>query len=45
MSWLDKPMKENIAYLLAFMHLTIREHDENKSLHLNNTTYTKFVEK
>jgi hypothetical protein len=43
--WMDYSMKENVAHLLASMHVSIREHDESNSNHLNNLTYTKFVEK
>ncbi len=43
--WLDHSSKENLAHLLASMHVSVRENDTNKSVHLNNTSYTKFVEK
>lgn len=43
--WLDKQNKENLAHLLASMHNSIRENDHSHSPHLNNLTFTKFVEK
>ena len=43
--WLDESQKENIAHLLASMHSSIIENDETKSAHLNNLSYTKFIEK
>lgn len=43
--WMDQSTKENVGHLLASMHLSIKEHDESNSDHLNNLTYTKFVEK
>jgi hypothetical protein len=44
-SWLDKQNKENLAHLLASMHISIRENDHSSSPHINNLTFTKFVEK
>jgi dynein heavy chain, axonemal len=43
--WLDKSTKENLAHLLASMHNSIRQNDPTASAHLNNLTFTKFVEK
>ncbi len=43
--WLDATTKENLAHLLATMHYSVREADTSHSNHLNNQTYTKFVEK
>ncbi|CAF4106350.1 unnamed protein product, partial [Adineta steineri] len=46
--WLDKNTRENTAHLLASMHLSIRRANENntqKLPHINNHTFTKFVEK
>ena len=43
--WLDVSSKENLAHLLASMHYSVRENDTTRSCHLNNITYTKFVEK
>ncbi|CAF4591105.1 unnamed protein product, partial [Rotaria sp. Silwood2] len=46
--WLDKSSCENTAHLLASMHLSIRTANENhtqKLPHINNHTFTKFVEK
>ena len=37
--------KENVTHLLASMHSSIRENDHTNSAHLNNLTFTKFVEK
>jgi hypothetical protein len=42
---MDKGLKENIAHLLASMHMAIREHDEADFTHLNNLIFAKFVEK
>ncbi|CAF3502703.1 unnamed protein product [Rotaria socialis] len=46
--WLDKTSCENTAHLLASMHLSIRRANEDhtkKLPHINNHTFTKFVEK
>lgn len=43
--WLDSSTKENLAHLLASMHNSIRETDLTSSAHLNNLSYSKFVEK
>ncbi|UJR11505.1 hypothetical protein I4U23_015686 [Adineta vaga] len=46
--WLDKNTRENTAHLLASMHLSIRRTNANqthKLPHINNHTFTKFVEK
>ena len=45
MEWMDNSMKENLSHLVASMHYSIRENDTSDSAHLNNTTFTKFVEK
>ena len=45
MSWMDTSMKENLSHLVASMHYSIRENDISDSAHLNNSTFTKFVEK
>ncbi len=44
-NWLSNTNKENVAHLLASMHSSIRENDQTNSAHLNNLTFTKFVEK
>ncbi|CAF1059081.1 unnamed protein product [Adineta steineri] len=46
--WLDKNTSENAAHFLASMHLSIRRANQNpiqKLLHINNHTFTKFIEK
>lgn len=43
--WLDPSTKENLAHLLASMHYSVKESDTTSSPHLNNQSYTKFVEK
>ncbi len=45
---MDKSSSENTAHLLASMHLSIRRANSNhtqKLPHINNHTFTKFVEK
>lgn len=51
LNWMTAVQRENIAHLLASMHLCIRQQDDTGSQgggefgHLNDTTYQKFVEK
>ncbi|CAF0871195.1 unnamed protein product, partial [Didymodactylos carnosus] len=45
LSWLDKADAENTAHLLASMHSSIHTHNEEQLPHVNNHTYSKFVEK
>ncbi len=49
-SWMTNVQKENIAYMLAMMHLVARQQDGEERGpgqygHLTNVTYEKFVER
>ncbi len=43
--WMSSTLKENVAHLLASMHLSIREHQPQVLAQSNNISFTKFVEK
>ena len=47
---MDKVQRENIAHLLATMHIVLRQQDGQEKgtgqyHHITNTTYEKFVER
>ena len=49
-SWMSRVQHENLAYLLATMHLVIHQQDGNNQGagrygHITNITYEKFVER
>ena len=49
-SWLSRVERENLAHMLATMHIVIRQQDGHEKgpgqySHLTNLTYEKFVEK
>lgn len=49
-SWLTAIDRENLAHMLATMHIVIRQQDGNERTtgeycHLTNFTFEKFVEK
>jgi dynein heavy chain len=45
--WMSNTLKENVAHLLASMHLALRDHRpaSTSQPHVNNISYTKFVDK
>lgn len=48
--WMDKIQRENIAHLLATMHIVLRQQDGQEKgtgqyHHVTNTSYEKFVER
>lgn len=49
-SWMDNIQRENIAHMMASMHLVLRqqdggEKDAGEYRHVTNTSYEKFVER
>ena len=49
-SWMNAVQKENVAHMLASMHLVLRqqdgqERDSGEYRHVTNTSYEKFVER
>lgn len=49
-SWMTDIQKENVAHMLASMHLVLRQQDGGERSrgeygHVNNTSYEKFVER
>ena len=48
--WMSRVERENIAHMLATMHMVLRQQDGNEQStgqyqHLTNLTYEKFVER
>ena len=48
--WMDKIQRENVAHLLATMHIVLRQQDGQEKgtgqyHHVTNTSYEKFVER
>ena len=49
-AWMTAVQRENVAHMLASMHLVLRQQDGGERTageygHVTNTTYEKFVEK
>ena len=49
-SWMTDILRENVAHMLASMHLVLRqqdgqEKDSGEYRHVTNTSYEKFVER